>query len=110
MLWYAPVYLMKQYSIHIRFISGPLYGKLLHVDQFPCTIGRELDNTIVLADDRVSRYHASIKLIQKAYYLFDHKSHNGTLYKGHAIEKLCLEQGMEFQIGFSVLKIETLIF
>ncbi|HMQ11228.1 MAG TPA: FHA domain-containing protein [Oligoflexia bacterium] len=96
-------------SLHIRFISGPLHGKLLEVNQFPCAIGRELDNDIVLADDRVSRYHASIKLIHDAYYLYDNKSHNGTLHKGHSIEKLCLEQGMEFQIGFSVLKIETLI-
>ncbi|MCI5073250.1 FHA domain-containing protein [bacterium] len=99
----------QKYQIHIRFISGSLHGKLLTIDSFPCSIGRELDNDIILADDRVSRHHASIKFIQQAYYLFDHNSHNGTLYKGHPIEKLCLETGMEFQIGFSILKIEAIV-
>ena len=42
------------------------------------TLGRKLDNTIVLASKTVSRYHAEIILIDNDYFLRDLNSSSGT--------------------------------
>jgi len=42
------------------------------------TLGRKLDNTIVLSAKSVSRYHAEIVLINQEFYLRDLNSSSGT--------------------------------
>ena len=95
-------------TLQIRFTSGPLHGKLIEIDAFPYTLGRELDNDLILADDRVSRYHATLEFSNGSFYLSDNDSHNGCQYQQQNISRLSLEPGMEIQIGFSILKIELL--
>ncbi|MBN2045230.1 MAG: FHA domain-containing protein [Anaerolineales bacterium] len=55
------------------------YGsRLLPLDADLSTIGRKLDNTIVLSSQSVSRYHAEIVLINGEYFLRDLNSSSGT--------------------------------
>jgi pSer/pThr/pTyr-binding forkhead associated (FHA) protein len=55
------------------------YGsRLLPLDSDLSTIGRKLDNTIVLSTQTVSRYHAEIVLINGEYFLRDLNSSSGT--------------------------------
>ena len=55
------------------------YGsRLLPLDSDLSTIGRKLDNTIVLSSQTVSRYHAEIVLIKGEFFLRDLNSSSGT--------------------------------
>jgi predicted component of type VI protein secretion system len=50
------------------------------------TIGRENDNSLVIKDERVSRYHAEIRVFDGIYILNDLKSRNGTFVNQERIE------------------------
>jgi pSer/pThr/pTyr-binding forkhead associated (FHA) protein len=55
------------------------YGsRLLPLDSDLSTIGRKLDNTIVLSSQTVSRYHAEIVFINGEFFLRDLNSSSGT--------------------------------
>jgi pSer/pThr/pTyr-binding forkhead associated (FHA) protein len=49
------------------------------------TIGRALENDLVLDDLRVSRNHAELRAVSEQYVLFDLKSRWGTFVNGHRI-------------------------
>ena len=49
------------------------------------TIGRNKDNDIVIDDQSVSRYHATIVVIENGYILTDNNSSNGTFINGNRI-------------------------
>lgn len=54
---------VEQKPIHgatIRFVDGPLAGKVFHIKKPVTEIGRDGQNDIVLLDPKVSRYHARI--------------------------------------------------
>jgi hypothetical protein len=54
--------------------SFPLRGEVL--------LGREKGNTIVVADQKVSRHHATLKPIDDRYVIYDQGSANGTYVNG----------------------------
>jgi hypothetical protein len=61
-------------------LSGPLKGQNFLLEENETTIGREADNNIVLSQDRnVSRHHCRIFEHNKAFWLEDLGSSNGTL-------------------------------
>lgn len=53
-------------------------SRILPVPGEMATLGRKLDNTIVLASKTVSRYHAEIVLVNNEYFLRDLNSSSGT--------------------------------
>jgi pSer/pThr/pTyr-binding forkhead associated (FHA) protein len=57
------------------------------------TIGRKLDNDIVIQDPLVSRYHAEIRQVGKAYILYDLESTCGTFVNQKNISKNQLFSG-----------------
>ena len=69
-------------------------------------IGRALDNDIVLADERVSRYHASIRLEDGRYRLIDLASTNGTYIGGQRVSEALLDHGDEISFGGLVVRFE----
>lgn len=55
------------------------YGdRIIPIDQPFVTLGRSVDNDVILESDDVSRHHAQIKLRQGSYVLTDLASANGT--------------------------------
>ena len=66
-----------------------------HVDltQPVVTIGRSLDNDIVIEDRRVSRHHAQIRSRYGRYVLYDLGSRGGTRINGYPIEECVLHSG-----------------
>lgn len=52
--------------------------RILPVQSDLVTLGRKLDNNIVLSSKSVSRYHAEIVLINEEYFLRDLNSSSGT--------------------------------
>ena len=57
------------------------------------TIGRALDNDIVLDDPRVSRHHAQLRLRQGHYVLYDTGSSGGTLVNSRPVSEVVLTAG-----------------
>ncbi len=64
-------------------------------------VGRALDNDVVIADSRVSRYHAEVMRTQdgRGYILHDLGSTNGTSVGGRPAKKHRLEHGDKVSLG-----------
>lgn len=63
------------------------------------TIGRRGDNTIVLAHQGISRYHARIEADQDDFFLVDLDSTNGTSLNGEEIGRVKLVSGDTLTLG-----------
>jgi pSer/pThr/pTyr-binding forkhead associated (FHA) protein len=57
------------------------------------TIGRALDNDVVIDDPRVSRHHAQLRLRQGRYVLYDTGSSGGTLVNNQPVSEVALNAG-----------------
>lgn len=57
------------------------------------TIGRALDNDVVIDDSRVSRHHAQLRLRQGRYVLYDTGSSGGTLVNNQPVSEVVLNAG-----------------
>jgi hypothetical protein len=66
-----------------------------HVDLLPpvISIGRALDNTVILEDPRISRHHAQLRRRYGHYVLYDLGSAGGTRINGYPIEECVLHSG-----------------
>jgi hypothetical protein len=63
------------------------------------TIGRALDNDLVVEDPAVSRHHAEIRRQYGRYYLADLQSTNGTWVNGRRVEGCFLADGDVVRVG-----------
>jgi hypothetical protein len=66
-----------------------------HVNLFlpVVSLGRALDNTIILEDSRVSRHHAQLRRRYGRYVLYDLGSSGGTQINGYPVEECVLHSG-----------------
>lgn len=72
-------------------------------------IGRTQENTIVLDNEMVSKFHATIWEDNQRLYIRDEGSTNGTLVNGQPItQPVLLEPGMQVQIGTVTFVLKTL--
>ena len=74
------------------FLILPSYR---HVDlhQPVVSIGRSLENDVVIEDPRVSRHHAQLRQRYDRYVLYDLGSHSGTKINGYPVEECVLHSG-----------------
>jgi len=71
----------------------------IKLDQECISIGRQMDNVIVLDDHKVSRYHAHVIAQGKSAYLHDLNSTNHTYLNKEKVNVHELKDGEEFSIG-----------
>ncbi|MBN1865044.1 MAG: FHA domain-containing protein [Victivallales bacterium] len=86
----------------IFFTDGHKAGTEKELAPPGISIGRELDNDIVLEQEGASRYHAKIDWVDDAWFLKDLGSTNGTRLNGSKItpnEPVRLNQGDKIRIG-----------
>lgn len=69
------------------------------LDHSPVTIGRALDNDIILDDRRVSRHHARITISGQTIQITDLGSANGTAVNGLPVTNSHLEDGDTVSVG-----------
>jgi uncharacterized RDD family membrane protein YckC len=62
-------------------------------------IGRELDNTLRLADPSISRHHAVIRLVTSGHEIHDLQSSNGVLLNGNKVPSALLHDGDRITLG-----------
>lgn len=91
---------------YLRVLSGPRAGARLAITRERFVIGRMQTADLALPDQNVSRQHSMIELVGGAFWLMDLGSTNGPLYQGQRVARLELRNGMEFQVGDSVLRYE----
>jgi len=63
------------------------------------TVGRSLDNSVILEDPRVSRYHAQLRHRYGRYVLYDLSGSSGTRINGYQIEECVLHSGDVISLG-----------
>ncbi|HTB84897.1 MAG TPA: FHA domain-containing protein [Candidatus Sulfotelmatobacter sp.] len=93
-------------QVKLRVVDGPLAGGLFRDWESPLTIGRSLENNVVLVDDAVSTRQAEIVQEGETYYLVDLKSSNGTFLEGVKVQKSQLVDGSKIKVGASTLVFE----
>lgn len=96
-----------QPPVRLRMQLGPSIGQVYSMVDNVMTIGRAQDNTIVLDDPQVSRYHAQVVRQGKQIIVEDLGSTNGTLVNGRRITGPHVLQPTEtIAVGASVFSIE----
>lgn len=80
---------------------------VLPVQKELVTLGRALDNDVVLEDERVSRYHAEIRRTSGRFYVRDLQSSNGTWLNGKCIQESLLRANDEVSLGRAVLRFSS---
>jgi hypothetical protein len=82
--------------------------RVIEIDGTVMTIGRGVDNGIVLGDGRVSRHHGRLQARRGALVYTDTGSTNGTRVNGLTVDEIVLGLGDLIQLGDTVLVVESL--
>jgi phosphoserine phosphatase RsbU/P len=88
-------------------LQGAEPGRLIEITSTPVTIGRDSQQTLVVADAELSRRHARFTLANGAAVVEDLRSTNGTFVEGKRIAApVTLRQGEVIRIGSQVFRYE----
>jgi len=80
--------------------SGPAGKELAHpIAHLPFSLGRALDNDVVLEGRGMSRHHAQIRAVHGHFYLMDLSSTNGTYLNGRRVAESILKHGDIITLG-----------
>src|SRR5450759_4349990 len=88
-------------------VSGPNRGSSFALIEGENSIGRQMDNHIVLSSGKVSKRHCALLVTPKEVYLRDEGSTNGTFVNGTLVRKLPLKPGDKIGIGEFVLELSS---
>jgi MoxR-like ATPase len=86
----------------IKFISGPMEGRVLILNAPKYTIGRKSNRDLFFDDESCSGEHAELRLENNAWSIVDLKSSNGTWLNQKKISSAVLASGDSVKIGESV--------
>ena len=85
--------------LRFKFENGPQAGVEFLLRKSTTTLGRALDNDIVLESSEVSRQHARIELQQDGMRIIDLESTNGTRVNGRSVRSQGIKAGDQLQFG-----------
>lgn len=83
----------------LRIMNGPGKDRTFTIRAVTTTIGRGLDNDLVLESTDVSRHHARIDYQEGIYYLTDLGSTNGSRINGQQAQRAMLRDGDQIEFG-----------
>jgi hypothetical protein len=86
-------------AAYLQPVGGDMAGRDFTLNKTLVSIGRGLDNDLVIDDPRVSRHHAQITFRHSHYLLRDQRSTNGTFVNGQPVETVVLASGDRVSIG-----------
>lgn len=91
---------IKVLPLSLKIFKGDTFIKSVSFAQESILIGRVLSSDLQVDDDKASRLHASIDIVNETtVYIFDLGSSNGTLVNGERITEKQLVNGDTIQIG-----------
>lgn len=94
--------------VRLRFTSGAQNGTEFIVRKPVTTVGRALDNDIVIESGDISRHHARLELADDQIRIVDLNSTNGTRVNGKTIRSQAIRSGDE--VAFGTLTADVLPF
>lgn len=94
--------------LRVRFLSGLLAGQEVTIRKATTTVGRALDNDIVVDSGDVSRHHAKFEHVDSILQVTDLGSTNGTRVNGKAVRSHAVSPGDE--VTFGTQKVQLLAF
>lgn len=94
-------------GFRLTVLAGPEEGRDFSFDRIEITIGRTMENDVVLPDPGISRQHLSIRDKGGAYILKDLGSSNGTLLNGRKVLEEVLKSGDVITIGGAKVRFEA---
>ncbi len=101
-----PVVALGRLRVVASEVDEPTSGTVFPLDAV-ATLGRDVNNTIVIDDPFASTEHAVLSFRGRAWYLEDLQSTNGTFLNGSPVDGLApLAFGDEFQIGRARFRLE----
>src|SRR5262245_60386096 len=80
-------------------LATPGGAHVIPLESTQLTIGRGLNNDIILEDTRVSRHHAQLRYRSKRFWVADLSSTNGTYVNGEQVEEQALRDGDIISLG-----------
>ncbi|MEO1481792.1 MAG: adenylate/guanylate cyclase domain-containing protein [Myxococcota bacterium] len=80
-------------------VTGNTATEVIHLGNQRVTIGRALDNSVILADGEVSKHHAEIVSRGEGFTLRDLGSSNGTFVDGARVTEVQLVQDQAIELG-----------
>jgi len=98
------VVLVKMNRRKVGVLTVNFQGKHKEMEILPSglTMGSDNDNQLVLADQRISRHHAVIRVKAGEVLLTDLRSMNGTLVNGRPVRNVSLHHGDKIFLGKAV--------
>lgn len=81
--------------------------RIIPLDRPPISIGRSLDNDVILQDATVSRRHAQMVFRHGRWLLRDLHSTHGTQVNGHPVEECVLRPGDTITFGGVVVRVQA---
>ncbi len=91
----------------LLILEGRDAGKVVPIKRLPFQIGRLMENSLVIADEQVSRNHARIEEGKNGLVLEDLNSRNGVFVDGRKIQRHSLLVGDRVRLGSTVLIFHT---
>jgi pSer/pThr/pTyr-binding forkhead associated (FHA) protein len=88
-------------------IGGSLAGYIVLLSNSKLTLGRSVENDIMLQDEGVSRYHAVVEYLDDEYAIRDLNTLNGTRVNNRKIQKHILRPGDRIYIGQASFEFEA---
>lgn len=89
----------------LRVESGIAPEQVFVIRRQVTTIGRSLDNDIVIEVPEVSRHHARIEYVNQRFEIVDLGSTNGTRVNGARVDRAPIQEGDEIILGTAALQL-----
>jgi pSer/pThr/pTyr-binding forkhead associated (FHA) protein len=91
-------------NVVLSIVSGPEKGKVHKLTKPRVVLGRQ-GADIPLNDAEISRYHCVLEVRETYINLKDMDSTNGTFYDEERVRAAMLQNGAEFRIGTSLIRV-----
>jgi hypothetical protein len=91
-------------NVVLSILSGPDKGKVHKLTKPRVVVGRR-GSDIPLNDPEISRYHCALEVRETYINLKDMDSTNGTFYEKERVRAAMLQDGAEFRIGTSLIRV-----
>lgn len=89
-------------------LHGDRPDAIFYLLETDCSIGRDLQNTVILNDNQISKQHAKISNSNGDYWIHDKKSKNGVYLNGKKINNQeRLYNGCLLKLGSTILRFDT---
>ncbi len=101
---------VPQFSIEIQVASGAGVGRVFSFSKPRVTIGREVDNDVIVEDIKVSRHHCEVELTEQGLRVVNVSERNSIFVGGQAVQEAHLHPQSEITVGDTTLAIRYQFF